>query len=51
MNIYGTVHQLVESFRLFSGNVEDGNLIVKEGLDIPSMYTYALSSDTADFSG
>ena len=50
LDIYGTAHHLVESFRLFSDKVEDGNLIVKEGLDIPSKYTYALSSDTADFS-
>jgi len=50
LDIYGTAHHLVESFRLFSDRVEDGNLIVKEGLDIPSKYTYALSSDTADFS-
>ena len=50
LDIYRTAHHLVESFRLFSDKVEDGNLIVKEGLDIPSKYTYALSSDTADFS-
>ena len=50
LDIYGTAHHLVESFHLFSDKVEDGNLIVKEGLDIPSKYTYALSSDTADFS-
>ena len=34
----------------FSDMVEDGNLIVREGLNIPSKYTYALRSDTADFS-
>ena len=50
LDIYGTAHHLEESFRLFSDKVEDGNLIVKEGLDIPSKYTYALGSDTADFS-
>lgn len=50
LDIYGTAHHLVESFRLFSDMVEDGNLIVKEGLDMPSKYTYALGSDTADFS-
>ena len=50
LDIYGTAHNLVESFRLFSDMVEDGNLIVKEGLDMPSKYTYALGSDTADFS-
>ena len=50
LDIYGTAHHLVESFRLFSDMVEDGNLIVKEELDIPSKYTYALGSDTADFS-
>ena len=50
LDIYGTAHHLVESFRLFSNMVEDGNLIVKEGLDMPSKYTYALGSDTADFS-
>ena len=50
LDIYGTAHHLVESFRLFSDKVEDGNLIVREGLDLPSKYTYALSSDTADFS-
>ena len=50
LDIYGTTHHLVESFFLFSDRVEDGNLIVKEGLDIPSKYTYALVSNTADFS-
>ena len=50
LDIYGTAHHLVESFRLFSDMVEDGNLIVKEGLDMSSKYTYALGSDTADFS-
>ena len=50
LDVYGTAHHLLESFRLFSDKVEDGNLIVKEGLDIPSKYTYALGSDSADFS-
>jgi len=50
LDIYGTTQHLEESFRLFSGKVEDGNLIVKEGLNVPSKYTYALDSDTADFS-
>jgi len=50
LDIYGTTQHLEESFRLFSDKVEDGNLIVKEGLNVPSKYTYALDSDTADFS-
>ena len=50
LDIYVTAHQLIESFRSFSDMVEDGNLIVKEGLDMSSKYTYALGSDTADFS-
>jgi UDP-N-acetylmuramate--alanine ligase len=50
LDIYGTARHLEESFRLFSDKVEDGNLIVKEGLNVPSKYTYALDSDTADFS-
>ena len=50
LDIYGTADHLIASFRLFSDKVEDGNLIVKEGLDMPSKYTFALNSDTADFS-
>ena len=50
LDIYGTARDLEESFRLFSEKVEDGNLIVKEGLDVTSKYTYALDSDSADFS-
>ena len=50
LDIYGTAHNFLESFHLFSNNVKDGNLIVKEGIEIPSKYTYALGSDTSDFS-
>jgi UDP-N-acetylmuramate--alanine ligase len=50
LDIYGTTKHLEESFQLFSDKVEDGNLIAKEGLNISSKYTYALDSDTADFS-
>ena len=50
LDIYGTAKHLEESFQLFSDKVEDGNLIAKEGLNVSSKYTYALGSDTADFS-
>ena len=50
LDIYGTTHHFLESFHLFSDSVRDGNLIVKEGIEIPSKYTYALDSDTSDFS-
>ena len=50
LDIYGTAKHLEESFQLFSDKVEDGNLIAKEGLNVSSKYTYALDSDTADFS-
>jgi len=50
LDIYGTARHLEESFRLFSDKVENGNIIAKEGLNVPSKYTYALDSDTADFS-
>ena len=49
LDIYGTAEHLEESFRQFSNHIEDGNLIVKEGLSVPSRYTYALDSETADF--
>ena len=50
LDIYGTAHHFQESFHLFSDNVKDGNIIVREGIEIPSKYTYALGSDTSDFS-
>jgi UDP-N-acetylmuramate--alanine ligase len=50
LDIYGTAKHLEESFQLFSDKVENGNLIAKEGLNISSKHTYALDSDTADFS-
>ena len=50
LDIYGTARHLEESFRLFSDKVENGNLIAKEGLNVSSKYSYALDSDTADFS-
>ena len=50
LDVYGTAKHLEESFQLFSGKVEDGNLIAKEGLNVSSKYTYALDSDMADFS-
>lgn len=49
LDIYGTADHLEESFRQFSNHLEDGNLIVKEGLSVSSRYTYALDSETADF--
>ena len=50
LDVYGTSQLLEESFQLFSDKVEDGNLVVKEGLNVSSKYSYALDSDTADFS-
>ena len=50
LDFYGTSQLLEESFQLFSDKVEDGNLVVKEGLNVSSKYSYALDSDTADFS-
>jgi UDP-N-acetylmuramate--alanine ligase len=50
LDVYGTAKHLEKSFQLFSGKVEDGNLIAKEGLNVSSKYTYALDSDMADFS-
>jgi len=50
LDIYGTAKHLEESFQLFSEKVENGNMIAKEGLNVISRYTYALDSDTADFS-
>jgi len=50
LDIYGTANHLEESFQLFSDKVEGGNMIAKEGLNVSSKYTYALDSDTADFS-
>ena len=50
LDIYGSASGLEESFKLFSDKVELRNLIVKEGLGLNAKYTYALNSETADFS-
>lgn len=50
LDIYGTSEHLEESFRLFAEKVEGGGLIAKEGLNLTPTYTYALNSETADFS-
>jgi len=50
LDVYGTSEHLEESFRMFSDLIQGGELIAKEGLKLPSKYTYALNSDSADFS-
>lgn len=50
LDVYGTSKHLEDSFRMFSEQVEGGEVIAKEGLPIDSKYTYALHSETADFS-
>lgn len=50
LDIYGTASHLEASFESFTKKVAGGEVIAKEGLKISSRYTYALNSDTADFS-
>ncbi len=50
LDIYGTPAHLVESFHLFTQKVSIEHLIIKEGLELSAKYSYALNSDTADFS-
>lgn len=50
LDIYGTANEMHESFKMFASKVDSKHLIVKEELSIASKFTYALNSDTADFS-
>ena len=40
LDVYGTSQLLEESFQLFSDKVEDGNLVVKEGLNVLLEYDF-----------
>ncbi len=50
LDVYGNSDALLQSFSDFSLKVKNGNIIAKEGLNISSRYTYALNSNSSDFS-
>ncbi len=50
LDIYGAQSNLEASFKEFIKRTENKQIIAREDLKISSMYTYALNSDTADFS-
>tara|TARA_B100001093_G_scaffold502616_1_gene555850 strand:+ start:358 stop:1704 length:1347 start_codon:yes stop_codon:yes gene_type:complete len=50
LDIYGAQSNLEASFNEFIKRTENKQIIAREDLKISSMYTYALNSDTADFS-
>lgn len=50
LDVYGNPDALLQSFNDFSAKVKNHNVIAKEGLNISSRYTYALNSNSSDFS-
>lgn len=50
LDIYGTQLNLEASFKEFTGRIESRQVIAREDLEIDALQTYALNSETADFS-
>ena len=50
LDTYGTRLNLEASFKEFTGRIESKQVIAREDLEIDALQTYALNSETADFS-